>query len=253
MAFIQAAYHSPAIQKAVALNALVPDEGKGPFAVLYLLHGYSDDHTIWHRRTRIEEYVKGLPLVVIMPDGFHSFYTNAYDGLPYEDYLLNDMMGFVERTFPVSRKRAGRCIGGLSMGGYGAVRLALNHPKLFVSCHSHSGAMWNLADRKNPPPDRLKRMEKLFGPKFAGGVNDLYALARKAKKANARLPKLRIDCGVDDYLIEGNRNYHAYLDKLGIAHAYAEYPGMHNWVYWDTHIQEALQFHARHLKIRRRG
>ncbi|MCZ7645395.1 MAG: esterase family protein [Planctomycetota bacterium] len=247
MAFIQASFFSRVLLKEVGLYAIVPEQGKGPFPVFYLLHGLSDDHTIWHRRTRIEWFVRTLPLIVVMPDGFRGFYTDNDDGPAYGRYLVEDVIGFAERTFPAAGKRSGRCIGGLSMGGYGSMRLALAHPELFVSAHSHSGALFNMG--RPFQGERKAFLEKVFGKRRKGSAHDVFALAARHKRAGTRLPKLRIDCGLDDHLITHNREFHAYLEKLGVAHEYSEHPGVHNWDYWEEHIQPALRFHARALGI----
>src|SRR6516162_1868606 len=144
MAFATINYHSRSLQKASSLNVVFPDDPTipRPWSVYYLLHGLSDDHTIWMRRTSIERYVAGLPLVVVMPDGGRGWYTNAVSpgGLAYEDDLIKDVIGLIDQTFPVKAERSGRAIGGLSMGGYGAVKLGLKHHERFVSVNSHSGA-----------------------------------------------------------------------------------------------------------------
>src|SRR6516165_11314329 len=96
-------FHSPTLAKACSMTVIVPEcsVGTPPFPVCYLLHGLSDDHTSWARRTSIERYVADLPLVVVMPDGGRGFYTNAREGPAYEDDLLKDIVGLVDRTFPV--------------------------------------------------------------------------------------------------------------------------------------------------------
>src|SRR3954453_7596489 len=135
MAFATIHYFSRALAEASAFNVVFPDDPAipRPWATSYLLHGLSDDHTIWMRRTSIERYVAGLPLVVVMPDGGRGWYTNAVDGYKHEDDLINDIIGLVDHTFPVKTERSGRAIGGLSMGGYGAVKLGLKHHALFGS------------------------------------------------------------------------------------------------------------------------
>src|SRR5438045_2826240 len=140
MAFVHASFFSPVLNKCSQMNVILPEKGNGPFPVYYLLHGLSDDYTIWHRRTSIERYVSELPLIVVMPAGYRGFYTDAEQGPAYGRYMIEDVIGFVERTFPASSKRSARCVGGLSMGGYGALRLGLAHPNMFVSANSHSGA-----------------------------------------------------------------------------------------------------------------
>lgn len=100
MALCSVQFPGGSIQKASGMNVILP-EGDGPFPVLYLLHGLSDDYTIWSRRTSIERYVAELPLVVVMPDGHRSFYCNdpRPGGCAYEDHVVMDVVGFVDRTF----------------------------------------------------------------------------------------------------------------------------------------------------------
>jgi S-formylglutathione hydrolase FrmB len=151
----------------------------------------------------------------------------------------------VERVFPALKKRSGRCVGGLSMGGYGALRLALANPEMFVSANSHSGA--TQAGHKVILKDA--EFHRVFGPKARGSDHDLFALVAKLKRKRLPIPKLHIDCGTDDFLLHDNRVFHQYLVKIGVQHEYAEYPGTHEWGYWDLHIREALTFHCRALGI----
>ena len=139
MAFCEMHFFGASIGKQSSMCVIVP-EGEGPFPVLYLLHGLSDDHTIWHRRTSIERYVDGRRLIVVMPDGHRSFYCNDErpGGLAYEDHITQDVVGFVDRTFKTIPHRGARAIAGLSMGGYGAIVLSLRHPNLFSAASSHS-------------------------------------------------------------------------------------------------------------------
>jgi len=246
MAFLQVHFWSPVLLKQAAFYAVVPQQGRGPFPVLYLLHGLSDDHAIWHRRTRIEIYAERYPLIVVMPDGFRGFYTDHHEGPAYGRYIVEDVIGFAERLLPAARKRSGRCIGGLSMGGYGAVRLALAHPKLFVSAHSHSGAFNLGGQRQRRGRDEFRR---IFGPRPQGSAHDVFALARKLKRRGGPWPKLKLDCGTEDFLIQDNRDLHAFLTREKIPHQYGGHPGGHTWDYWDLHIREALAFHARALGL----
>lgn len=234
----------------VSMNVILPEVGKPPFATFYLLHGLSDDHTRWVRQTSIERYVEGLPLIVVMPDGGRGFYTTHNQGHDYARYIAHDCVQFVERNFPARPRRTSRCIGGLSMGGYGALRVALGFPDLFISANSHSGALM-VGSRRQGKRTPLSPWEfvQIFGKNPAGTDHDLLHLAMSAKQAG-RLPKIRIDCGVDDFLFDDNRHFVKQLDEIGIAHEYEEYPGAHNWAYWDQHIQGALKFHAKHLRLK---
>src|SRR4051794_38549007 len=103
MALATVNYHSRALRKGAAFNIIFPDDPATPrpWSTLYLLHGLSDDHTIWLRRTSIERYADRSPLVIVMPDGGRGWYTNSADGeTPYEDDLIKDVVGMVDRTFP---------------------------------------------------------------------------------------------------------------------------------------------------------
>ncbi len=243
MAFSTLHYWSQALGKQVAAHVLIPEGTRvNSFPVLYLLHGYSDDHTMWTRRTSIERYLNGLPLMVVMPDGGKGFYCDAVVGLAYQTAIASDLIKTIDATYRTRAERSGRCIGGLSMGGYGAIKLALQYSDLFVSAHSHSGALtyghgfWQ----------DQKEMQWILGDHVAGGgPNDLYQLAKEADPAT--WPAMRLDCGVDDFLIEDNRAFHRHLIELKRPHEYQEYPGAHDWAYWDTHIQKALQFHLKQL------
>lgn len=250
MAFCELKFFSKALQKATAADIILPESKlEGPFPTLYLLHGLSDDHTMWQRRTSIERYVQDLPLIVVMPDSGRGFYTDAMEGMAWETAIIRDLIGYVDTMFHTKATREGRCVAGLSMGGYGAAKFGLKYPDLFCSAVSHSGAL-AFAHRPLPPdPNNPWQTEfsRVVGPDPVGGPNDLYALA--AALAPERRPALRIDCGVEDFLLEDNRAFHTYLTQLGYNHEYVEFPGAHNWAYWDLHIQETIAFHARHLGL----
>ncbi|HEV2472674.1 MAG TPA: alpha/beta hydrolase family protein [Chthonomonadales bacterium] len=249
MAVCELKFYSDALQKATAATIILPEaRHSGPFAVFYLLHGLSDDQTIWCRRTSIERYVENVPLMVVMPDGGRGFYCDAVDGLAWESALIRDLISYIDSRFHTNAGRNGRCIGGLSMGGYGAVKLALKFPDLFCSASSHSGALAWAHKPYHPDlePRRRREWERILGENPIGGSNDIFALAEKLPAAQR--PALRIDCGVDDFLIQDNRAFHAHLTTLGYDHQYLEAPGEHNWAYWDLHVQEAISFHLSHLR-----
>jgi putative tributyrin esterase len=242
MALCTLHFPGPAIQRASSMNVIFPDhpDAQGPFPVLYLLGGLADDHTIWCRQTSLGRYVQELSLIVVMPNGGRSFYTDAVDGPPYEQHIMKDVIGFVERTFNVRKDREGRGIGGLSMGGYGSMKLALKYPETFGSVVAHAGVynMQRIIGRDNSPiPER----RRIFGDDPVGGPDDIFALAEQLDPAQA--PRIRFDCGVDDGLIEDSRALHAHLQSLGIPHSYAECPGAHTWAYADERTPEAIAFH----------
>lgn len=256
MAFATINYHSRSLKKASSFNVILPDDPEipRPWAAFYLLHGLSDDHTIWMRRTSIERYATGLPMVVVMPDGGRGWYTNAVGpgpGYAYEDDLVKDVVGLVDRTFPVKTERSGRAIGGLSMGGYGAVKVGLKHHELFASINSHSGALGFPRLDPEEAGRRSHEFVSIFGKSARGGPEDPFAIVERID--HGRIPAMRIDCGIDDFLIDQNREFHKHLETSRIVHEYQEFPGAHNWEYWDQHVREALAFHARNLNLKKSG
>ena len=242
-------WFSDVLKKHVGTYVFIPPAGKPPFATLYLLHGLSDDYTGWQRRTRLEPYAEQHPLMVVMPDGFRGFYTNNAQGPDYARYIAEELIATIERIFPARPQRESRGVGGLSMGGYGALRLSLGFPDVFAAATSHSGPMMYGWRDKPRPGSPLGEAEfgRIFGQgNGPGSEHDLVALAQRCKSHHA-LPKIRIDCGTEDELLDDNRTLHAQLDKLGVEHEYEEFPGGHTWEYWDLHVREALAFHHRHL------
>lgn len=250
MAFATIQYFSRSLSKASAFNVIFPDDPAKarPWSTFYLLHGLSDDHTIWARRTSIERYVQDLPMVVVMPDGGRGWYTNAVEGYAYEDDLIKDIVGLVDRTFPVRAEREGRAIGGLSMGGYGAVKLGLKHHETFCSVNSHSGALGFARVDPEKGKELSPEFSRIFGKTPKDGSEDPFAIVEQID--HGRIPAMRIDCGTEDFLIEHNRDFHKFLEDRRVPHEYQEFPGSHNWAYWDQHVQEAIAFHARNLKIK---
>jgi len=235
-------FFSHALARKAAFNVIVPEvhrAGPGPYPCLYLFHGLTDDYTAWLTNTGIWRYVRDLPLVVVMPDIARSFGIHTHAGECYEEFLTRDLIEYVEHAFPVRPGRESRAVGGLSMGGYASVLLGLKHPELFCSVGAHSGAY--LAHKA--------RDLEAFGPRN-GEVRYRYNLFRLAEKADrARLPALYLDCGDEDYLIESNRAFHQHLEALGIPHDYREFPGVHDWDYWDTHIRHSLEHHCTALQV----
>ena len=238
------------LHKMTSCMVILPENaGPGPFPVFYLLHGLSDDHTAWTRRTSLERYVEGLPLIVVMPDGGRGWYTDSSvePAGAFETFILRDLIGFVDRTFRTRAERGGRVVAGLSMGGYGAVKLGLKFPEVFCAAASHSGALVNPDERGGTYLG--SELHRIFGDHPAGGANDIFALAERLEPG--RRPALRIDCGTEDSLLGYNRRFHSHLDRLGVAHEYEEFAGGHTWEYWDAHVRETISWFARVLGLKR--
>lgn len=220
--------------------------------VLYLLHGLSDDHTIWQRRTSIERYVEGWDLVVIMPDAQRSFYSDMANGYRYWTFISQELPVIARSFFPISGARRDTFAAGLSMGGYGAFKLALSLPDRFAAAASLSGALDIVNDVREPDRQWQAEAKLIFGQRaaarLAGSTNDLFHLARKVAESNGPRPRLYQWCGLDDPLYNENFSFHKHAEQLGLDLTYEEGTGGHEWSAWDQQIQRVLQWlPLRHL------
>jgi putative tributyrin esterase len=240
-------FKSAALERTVPYTAFIPDAarvGPGPYPVLLQLHGYSDDHRAWSLKSRLWEHAEHLPLIVVMPSGENSGYYNHYPPYMYEDMVVRDLRAHVLATLPA--RPGAWAIGGLSMGGFGAIRLGLKHPELFCSVWAHSSYL------PNPETDERGAWTRpeLSAAKRKALRTDMSVYHWAARLSEGRRPRLSFDCGVDDFLLEHNRAFHAHLDQIGFAHSYAEHPGAHTWDYWDEHVKTALVQHCAVLGIK---
>ncbi|HLO33469.1 MAG TPA: alpha/beta hydrolase family protein [Anaerolineales bacterium] len=213
---------------------------------LYLLHGHSDDHTAWQRWTSIERYVEGLNLAVVMPAVHLSFYTDMAYGGKYLQFVSEEVPAVMRDLFPLSSDRKDNFVAGLSMGGYGAFKLALTHPDRYAAAASLSGAVdidEVVKAKKDDPANKawLMEMRTVFGDlsKVPGSKHDLFTLARKASRAPVK-PRLYQCCGTEDFLYADNLRFRDIVRKLPLDLTYEEGPGEHNWAYWDGMIQNVL-------------
>lgn len=215
------------------------------FRTLYLLHGHSDDHTAWQRWTSIERYVEDLNLAVVMPAVHLSFYNDMAHGGKYWQFISEEVPAVVRDLFPLSSDRKDNFVAGLSMGGYGAFKLALTYPERYTAAASLSGAL-DIRAVVKPRSDRnnkawLAEMRTVFGDlsKVPGSKHDLFALAKKVAKGHIK-PRLYQCCGTEDVLHADNIRFRDVVRKLPLDLTYEEGPGEHNWAYWDKMIQNVL-------------
>ena len=235
-------------QKTTRQIGLAGGETRGAYPTLYLLHGLSDDHTIWMRRTSIERYAAAHNIAVVMPTVGRSFYQNMASGPQFWTFLSEELPAICRSFFPLSAAREDNFAAGLSMGGYGALRLALARPKSFAAAASLSGAL-DLNKRLaaiGRGGSHIGRDEwvGIFGAelKVAGTDADLYSLAAKVAAAEPTRPRLFIACGTEDELIDDSRAFRRHLEAAGYEHTYEESAGAHEWGYWDAAIQRVLEW-----------
>lgn len=215
------------------------------YRTLYLLHGHSDDHTAWQRWTSIERYVEGLNLAVVMPAVNLSFYTDMVHGGRYGQFISEEVPAIVRDLFPLSSAREDNFVAGLSMGGYGAFKLALTYPERYAAAASLSGALDIRevvgSNKEGNDEAWLAGMRNVFGDlgKVPGSEHDLFVLAEEVAKGQIK-PRLYQCCGTEDFLYADNLRFRDALNKLPLDLTYEEGPGEHVWGYWDQMIQKVL-------------
>ena len=257
MALLHCDFFSDVLGLSCSMDVILPqrpvagDAAPERFPTLYLLHGLSDDHTIWQRRTSIERYVADLGLAVVMPAVGRSFYTDMTSGLRYWTFVSEELPALCRGLFPLSARRADTFVAGLSMGGYGAFKLALRCPERFAAAASLSGAL-DMASLIETDPARGPEMQNVFGDlaRLRGSDNDLLHLAEVVARSAGPKPRLFQWCGTEDFLYPSNLAFRDHARRLGLDLAYSESPGGHDWSCWDARIQDVLRWlplaHAPH-------
>ena len=226
------------------ISVYVP-AGTGPGAqlpVVLLLHGSYGSHWAWFGKGGAHRTARRLasagtirPMVLACPsDGLWRDASGYVDhaGGAFETWIVQDAVGAVRRLLDLRPGASPLFIAGLSMGGYGALRLGAKHAGLFAGISAHS-SVTRVGD--------VARFVQGASPEDAIPPAELDLLGWMERR-RADLPPLRFDCGVDDHLLAGNRLLHEALVASGIAHVYAEYPGGHTWDYWEAHLEDTLVF-----------
>ena len=254
MALIQVNYVSAALQRTVPLQVILPIDKWSPdgrllsekkFKTLYLLHGYLGNYTDWVSGTRIQRWAEERNLAVVMPSGDNAFYIDRpATGNCYGQFIGQELVEMTRRMFPLSEKREDTFIGGLSMGGFGAMVNGLNYHDTFGAIISFSGVLEFLKpDVINPKRVDMEFEEGLFGDlekAVTSDKNPIWLANNLAGKQN--LPDIYIACGTEDYLLPHSRNFRDLLLKNGFRVTYEEGPGGHDWDFWDTYIKKALDW-----------
>ena len=255
MAFLQVQFFSDVLNVASTVNVILPEANQGIGIeastgqelpdVLYLLHGYSDDHSIWMRRTSVERYAAEHNLAVIMPAVYHSFYCNELYGERYWDYVSTELPETMQRFLKISKDPAKTYVAGLSMGGYGAMRLALTYPERFAAAASFSGAVDVYRTMRNHDQEgTAKRILGSSGPEVdpRGTELDLNYLKEK-NKSSAHKPRIYISCGTEDFLYHQHQAFVPGLIEAGWDVTRHDEPGaIHEWGFWDQEIKKFIDF-----------
>ena len=248
MAFMQLHFYSNALGMETEVEVVLPQKnmigeigmesfsGTSTYKCLYLLHGLSDDQTIWMRRTSIERYAARYGICVIMPFGGRSFYLNQKNGEKYYDYIAKELPARMHEFLGCSMKREDRFIAGLSMGGYGALKVALKECGKYCA----AAGLSSVADIKT---EMFKEhIENVIGAEnYLSKEEDLFELI-KEKEHEENKPRLYMWCGTEDFLYQDNVKLKNYIQQFDYNYTYCESSGVHAWEYWDKQIQNVLEW-----------
>ena len=253
MAFLQANIYSNVLEMEVMVDVILPQktqktigtatENQGDnIPVLYLLHGMGGNHSVWQRRTAIERYVATYQLAVIMPSTDLGWYTDTVYEMKYWTFIAEELPSIIHELFPqLTTERARTYAAGLSMGGYGAMKLGLRKPERFAAVASLSGALAMAESMDGLLQLRNQAYwEGIFGPlsEFKGSENDLIHLIDSLEPSNA--PRFYISCGTEDQLFPASEYAAEKLSKRQIPVTFESGTGDHDWQFWDQWIQRVL-------------
>ncbi|MGN0738644.1 MAG: alpha/beta hydrolase [Treponema sp.] len=269
MAVIDVNFFSKSLFRSVSFKAIIPvdrlslteDTGwdKKPFKTLYLLHGAFDDCNAWINNTRIVRWASERNLAVIMPSGENMFYVDAPAinggerpapvGEQYSKFIGEELVETTRNLFPLSKKREDTFIGGLSMGGFGALYNGCKYYKTFSHIAALSPAMI-IEDAKNSSYNKAVVLNnKAFYERFFGDLSNLdeneknpYRLIKKLKTEKIELPKIYLACGKNDHLFKYVEDFAAFLMTQGTDFVFEKSAGGHDWNFWDTYIQHVLDW-----------
>lgn len=267
MAFIQMNLLSQSLMRTVPVNVILPADKlvfpgmpvreDKPYKTLYLLHGIFGSYADWVNGTRICRYAEENDLVIVMPSGDNAFYVDQKEGQNcYGEFIGRELVELTRKMFPLSHKREDTYIGGLSMGGYGAIRNGLKYHDTFGAVVALSSALIveGLPARTNDAPIFMERRdyaESVFGDLDEVLKSDKYPnyLVEQLKKEGAQFPDFFMACGDADGLLKANQDFAAFLKANDVSVTFEVGPGGHEWDFWDTYIKKGMDW----LPLERNG
>lgn len=239
------AVHSTKMDLDVKNIVIVPagyDNGEQKqYPVLYLLHGYSGSYTSWlYIKPELPQLASQLQMIIVCPDGKNSWYWDSPidPKSQYDTYMSSELVSYVDSHYPTIASVQKRAIAGLSMGGHGALWLAINHPDVFGACGSMSGGV-----DIRPFPNNWEMAKALLGSYTNNKARwDAHTVITHVDKLAANKTPLIVDCGQDDFFLKVNENLHTLLVAKKIPHTYIMSSGEHNVAYWSKAIDWQLAF-----------
>jgi putative tributyrin esterase len=249
---IDVTFHSAALKRDMPYRVMLPANVSADkkLPLIYLLHGGGGNFRDWSNYSDVARFVdRGL--ILVMPEGHSSYFTNASKRPQdrYEDYIVSDLIADVEAKFPTAVGRANRAIVGVSMGGFGAIKLALRHPELFAFAGGLSAAL-DVPSR----PFSIKRLEQwhrhraIFGPWDGQTQKDNDPLVLAQSVVPASTPYLFLTCGEQEGLLAVNHKFAGLLEQRHFRYEFHAAPGDHNWTQWNERLPSLFQSLGEHFR-----
>jgi S-formylglutathione hydrolase FrmB len=251
-------FYSTVLRSTTNIQILIPDNVKdeGPYRIVYLLHGLHGAQGSWCDYTMLPYYAKDYHAVFVSPEAGRSFYSDLKYGQRYFAYVGGELPQVCKKIFNISAKREDTAVMGCSMGGYGALKLALTYPENYGFCGAVSPAclfIKGILDsiRKDPAAMRkggednqaiLMDLYTIFGEDLVPREeNDIIDILAKFP-AGREKPKIYTACGTEDDLRKENLLFKEEIQKAGFDYTYEEWPGGHEWYFFNEALKKALQF-----------
>ncbi len=227
------------------------------YPVIYLLHGLTGHFDNWTDKTKLKDYARNYNYIIVTPEGSNGWYTDSATVAndKYESYIVEELIPEIEKNFRAEKKRESRAVAGLSMGGYGSIKFGLKYPEKFALVGSFSGALQaaSLTDKLlgNGWKALTDSIMSVYGAENSTtrAANDVFRIVREMPAGkNKTLPFIYLDCGTEDGLIGTNREFSSLLLEKKIPHEFRQLPGVHNWVFWNSQIEEFLELSTKFIK-----
>ncbi|MBQ9994431.1 MAG: esterase family protein [Clostridia bacterium] len=220
----------------------VVDEPSSGFPVLYLLHGRTDDSRTWLYRSNIERYAQERGIAVVMPDAELSYYADMVYGGQYFTYITSELPEILRSMFRLSVRREDSFIGGVSMGGYGALKCALLRPEKYAGCIALSPvADINRAMLEDSREGAKRQWKAILGDSaYADKDLDLFRILEESGGYASVCPKIYIACGKQDELFDDNIRLKETLDNHRIEFTFEQAAAGHEWGFWEVALQRGM-------------
>lgn len=242
MSLVSCTFKSSVLHSDTTYLAVIPDKVSENIPVVYLLHGYSGNHSSWVRNTNCERCANERGVALVMPDAANSFYTDMVYGPAYYTFITQEVFEHSHRLFRLSNRREATFVAGLSMGGYGAFKIALSNPAVYSAACSMSGAL--CAHKYVEMESKKDLCNQIYGPNVVTvpDTDNLFCLAERIERDGQPHPRLLQFCGTEDYLYDQNDNFRKFMTGRDFDYHYSECPGGHEWRLWGAWLPEALDF-----------